>query len=749
LVHDALPAIIQKAAAPDSGPKNTEEILRTLSVELALFQGDLFSAAVLAEAINNIGDIKIRGEAHLAVLDACKDDQSWRGDFTARASFAGYEDTELIVKLLVKSLDTGRCAFTSFIADLKVRKPEIAQMRSPGDDLSVMDKIEEQSWLNDVSAALRYFKIPPTHVLTSDGKWNELLKSSLRKSGKIETALVLTEKRANYFLANNRIQPYPRSLRERLTSLMKPLHEVLQEENLDSTRSGLLTLAERLIVGHAIPNDEILSSMHCLGPKTREMMITIFDSCGTQYGRNVLDALSQTFPDSKELSQNQIKAVKALIETGFRGVSGETLQRFIRAYDDSPPLATLMVQLWKRAARIFTSPRSVPPDVKKDPLYAELLATAYRPGNSYFTMTTLRKYLDKAVDHDEHLKPYTFPREGWRLNLVATSESSSSQRVTEPEELVRRCFALLSDPAPINFEELGLKVLSGHFKDAPVEAVVGRLLYDYAPEELKRIQTEIAAAPDAAKRLSLLKELAEDSVAQAIDCCAEALTEKITLSKKVTKQVMTLLQFKKEREIDKGDLKKALVFGLNKVVDSLRKDITRRTKLSAQEGESLEDPILLLTKCDHSFFGRGAAALCTVEDVWSWNSDQYLQMNLLVPAEGRIYGNVQLNLFLDPENRPSIMARINISQNYKVATLAATVDAILGHFRTFARDNNLIAYVPENNCIVNLASNNGLIRDRMEAYWGKLHEVTVQVAEKEDYTVRKVHELLDEPLPPS
>lgn len=246
---------------------------------------------------------------------------------------------------------------------------------------------------------------------------------------------------------------------------------------------------------------------------------------------------------------------------------------------------------------------------------------------------------------------------------------------------------------------------------------------DYSEKRAYQLLTDLQEC------LSSLIEGSLDAIIPSLVGEAEADRNEFFIpSSKHERNIRQTLDLPENESLEKDDISYVLTQELGKVFRKEAKLVNKElAKIDSGAGEAAGSFGMYLSLSQAAFFGRAGAGLCTATDTGSWNDSKYLQMMMVDEGRGRIVGNIQLHLFKNKAGKASVLARINPTASF-VTKVDKDILAreMLRAVQTFAKDNNLVAYMPEQTSWHNL-SNRTTFAPNLQNYFGAGENTSVKI----------------------
>lgn len=527
-------------------------------------------------------------------------------------------------------------------------------------------------------------------------------------------------------------------------------HSAKEQENLEVGRLIRKT--------RALPSDALLGSIRLFDGEGRDFCRVLLLTYGDTFGAAIIKGLAEIAPrgqlpvaiEKKGYAiPHEIRgALGALLQTGFRGVSGTVLQEYLSLHSRSPHQALAWIKELQRGATLLLVGEDAAPEVMKQPYFAECVAAAYRPVG--MPLAEVRRLLNSgvAVSYQRHLDPFIFPREGYELVIGSRSEltltpnskldearlSATSQILIEAlksaeggEAETRKPFSMAKqvvlslhgDFARVRKGELMRELVRGSADPRP--AALGH--------KVAAILNRVRGVGEQHELAALLTELFGVVTNDMVEIVGPRVAPEIEHNSKVEGAMRRLLGMDSDRAVGVRQRNLATKAALLRIFDEERAMLKREMKkFATKSGGDRRELKVFLSKAAHAFFGRAGAGLCTARDSWSWANPNYLQMAIVDPGVARIVGNIQLHLFHSSQMGPAVLARVNPVQELVQATdPRVLVRGIAEVVDTFARANGRTAYFPEQDGHISLTNRHELV-PVLKRYFGKQETVSVRVS---------------------
>lgn len=503
-----------------------------------------------------------------------------------------------------------------------------------------------------------------------------------------------------------------------------------------------------------LPSQAIWKTFQYFGREVHPFLISILAEKGESFGTQVLDELRVIFEQRPQDLSQEMEIVKAFLGSGYRGFSARTYNAFHEAFNRSEIEARYLLDGWKRVSRKLLTGREVPDDLKADPLLVDFVIGAYRPahcigpteGAPAMSTSEVEELLDLGGSFQQHLLGFQYPRSGYPTCLAT---ETSNTLTAQAQERLQRCreFVNFEPNETVPREKAILQMV--RLLQGAVDEVDRKLLLAYltqsagADSDLRALVKECRSGSSDAGQLQQirnLKFLISDAFEEHLLSVICELAAEVPLSGKLEPRVRKALGIGPDEMITPQALTMLLSLESSKIFAKELSFLKAQEKLLCP-GKSGAYTVYV-SKAAHCFLARSSAALCTSHDTWSWRNPNYLQMTMVDNDGDRVAAVIQLHLFTDNKGKPSILARLSPTEAF-VGKVDKPVlaHALLSVVSSFARDNNLVPYLPEQGEYRMLTNRNSFVEALTAFYGEESQEVDLQVTGQKFQNIKKIYRL--------
>jgi hypothetical protein len=483
------------------------------------------------------------------------------------------------------------------------------------------------------------------------------------------------------------------------------------------------------------PTDNIGTSLLHFSRQDSDFLIGILKTYGATFGGSVLNQLTKIFPAESKLQDEQRRVISAFLSHGFRGLSPLSFSLYEQEWQQSPVKAERLMSSWKESEGKILNGTSIDPSQMQDPLFVELVYSAFRPAE--MTLEDTKNALLRNRDHNQHCIKFTAPTDGYHVTAnrstpdrhFATTHAlyqplqhliqAKSLDPLSPAELQNLLIrALLLDlVTPRNQRWRLLHSLCCNVKDETLADVFNDLHLLLSEDESSKPSLE-----QQLHGITLMSTLLEKTFPQMLeDALSDGVINKVTPKEnKLQQTTRRILRMGETSALAQSEIRLAIQVQLSKLFDDVIRALNaERRTIQRQINRNQMHLFLILTKNLPSYLGRASAHLCSAECDQSWASENFLQMNLVDKDKRRIVGNVQLHCFTDPNNQPAVLARINpTSSVLKLVDPQSLADSMIEALRNFCLQNNLGLYLPDQQHEEELLTNRTDFLVHLQAFYG-------------------------------
>mgnify|MGYP005725511227 CR=1 FL=1 len=487
-------------------------------------------------------------------------------------------------------------------------------------------------------------------------------------------------------------------------------------------------------------------------PESRGFLLQLVASHGEGFGSTICDGLRSIYADTTSLTVADQSKIKAFLETGFRGFSDSSFLRFCEAYERSPHEARELGQNWRAISDSILAGGEIAPDLRNDPMYIDLVYAAYIPIG--MSLHQVQELLSNVSGLQHHCDRWQHPAEGYQIEVGLRGELHlhMGEQFDVPALQTVRDTTLYTADAAVDQAQLATSIakallrgslthqeklqIFGFFKEHSSSSALRtacRFIESNALPRNPLPKTVDEIVPYFNKLLSL------DLLDVSKEFPPRIITE-VKLFGKLARRVRAMRGLKNDAKIKPTDLEQAILSMLFRSFEPERRILKReRQKIVTVGGAAPKQLRAFLTKAKHAYLGRAAAALCTATENRSWQSSDFLQIVFIDPEARRVAGNIQLHLFIDQQNRPAVLARLN-----PTLALSSQVDrkelahAMLTTVAGFAADNRLVPFLPTQTSFHELCNDDDFA-SVLQHYYGQEQQCHVRLTVKQ--WVNKIFEL--------
>jgi hypothetical protein len=531
---------------------------------------------------------------------------------------------------------------------------------------------------------------------------------------------------------------------ESLKSYDSLLAQLKTLPHLDEQHFYQISLLERVRRAGTIPENSVLRAFTLFDESSDAFVVEVLQQGGPSSGANIVEEMTRIYGKNGTIPDTDRAIIREFISSGFRGFSKTTLAAAKKEFAKSSDDGRRLLASWKDISTAILQGNPLPKDLEESPFYPNLIYAAYRPVD--LRVASVKEMLPTIPDNSHHLAPWKYPADGYPLQLVEMDEVR-----LKPNEAIDRD-ALRSIAAHIH----GVSVeQNGCSHDEFVQILVkasqrgidsinkGKLVTFLATQsqdirvqgtirELSRLLVEEMSPPQAAEAIEKMKTFYNVVYGDMLDVVLRSYFDggRLDLREQFKSRIRNILKLPSEADLSIEQIRETVRGELDKVWRLERTGLNRESrKFTSQIGTMHSEYRIYLSKTPSSFFGRAGAGLCTHDDMWSWDQENFLQMIMVDERRGAVIGNIQLHIFEAPDGNRAVLARLNPTEKFLLsANKKALATEMLGCVETFARENNLTPYLPGNGDHLHLLTNRESFSPLLEARYGERFKFDIKVS---------------------
>jgi hypothetical protein len=370
----------------------------------------------------------------------------------------------------------------------------------------------------------------------------------------------------------------------------------------------------------------------------------------------------------------------------------------------------------------------------------------------------VRKHLSEVSDWTTHLSTFKYPEEGYPIKLVELDEVHLKGQETLNLEALRATASLITDAfntkhtcSHDEFIQILVRASQRGIDSINKHKLTHFLAHNYpdprlhaAARDLTALSSDTVSPRRAFESIAQMKEFFDVVHGDMLDAALRDYFEggKLPLRDQFKARIRSILRIPTEQELSVSQIREVVRGEIDKVWRNERTLLNRESrKFTHQAGSMFADYRMYVTKSRASFFGRAGAGLCTADDTWSWDRSDFLQMVMVDDRKGRIVGNIQLHIFDAPDEKRSVLARVNPTEKFLLTVSGKTLAReMLRCVEAFAADNNLMPYLPHDGDHLHLLTNRESFAPFLKARYGEEFDHEVKVSSW--LTVTSVYRLI-------
>lgn len=533
--------------------------------------------------------------------------------------------------------------------------------------------------------------------------------------------------------------------------------ELEKDDELNATAKNNIMLLKKIRHAQCIPTNLLQRALDHFGADDYEFLFDIMHQGGSTIAEATCQLLLSTYKNECDIREIDQRIIQECIRLGFRGLSSSLLKNLRPVFEESVLEGRKAIKNYQELAGRILQGLPISEELERSPLYYGLVLQAFSPIG--MTEESVKNELKRVQDRSEHLERFSYPKEGYGVSLadkgrisLKSGEELDSEKLqaiadyfkVDEETKTLPSHLLLRKLLESGFDQLKPKELWETFKtltdDPRVEDVV---------KKLKNFEFETSTPKEQLEAISVISEalsvISYDAVMDiANSATVEGAENGLQITKKIANQTRRILRLPKNKNITRHELLIALDVQAQKLFKQEKLELSKEAKKFNQYIGNLKDRyVMYLSKSKPAYFGRAGAGLCTARETWSWNSETFLQMMLVDNNKNKIVGNIQLHLFTDNDGKKAVLARLNPTSTFlrKVdgKTLAGQMLKVV---RDFAKENNLVPYLPEQTYWHQL-TNRSSFAPHLTAFYGKTISSRIKITASR--TVTRAYKLLENP----
>jgi len=367
--------------------------------------------------------------------------------------------------------------------------------------------------------------------------------------------------------------------------------------------------------------------------------------------------------------------------------------------------------------QLFSS-KPMESDLSTD-LQAEIIYAAYKPPN--MALHAVRRLCDSVQDCSHHLDRFTFPEEGYVLDLHAKKDmklkdeseklpslnTANSTRVLYPSEKgiqqatkalcnIGRLRALES----IQIDDILIALQHDSFLGQSLRSAHQARTEDSQYRALVDLQEAmgIYLTDNLEGMLRSFFTVQKEHISKLIASLADSI-RKPKLHTALGKQCHIELDTSLDDTSLAAKVIALVILQKTKPLKEVQRDIANDlTKFVAEDGGSISADLpklrAIVSKNKASFFGKASAGICTDNDTELFHREDHFHINIIDDEKQICVGNVQAYI-MEHDGKPHLLLRgVNPSTNLlKEVDAGAFCEAVINIGKQFAEENNLAGVI--------------------------------------------------------
>lgn len=538
------------------------------------------------------------------------------------------------------------------------------------------------------------------------------------------------------------------------------VEEIKKLPTLSDDTTYNISLLERARRAGTLPEGDVLRAFTIFDESTDSFIVEVLQQAGPSAGANIVEEMTRVYRKKGTIPDADRTIIREFISSGFSGFSRASLRDAKKAFAKSPEIGRQLLASWKSASSAILHGTAIDKDLEEAPFFANLVYSAYRPVD--LTVQEVKDLLPTIPDNSHHLLPWRYPSTGYPIQLVELDELRLKPDETIDLNALRATAACITGgtSAPIacshdEFVQILVKAsqrgidsinkgklvgfLANHTADVRVQGTI---------REISQLLVENLSAQQAAEAIEKMKAFYTVVYGDMLDVALRAYFEggRLELRDQFKARIRAIRKLAPEAELTIEQIRHTVREELDKVWRHERTLLNRESKKFTNQIATMHAEYrIYLSKTRSAFFGRAGAGLCTHDDTWSWKQENFRQMIMVDERKSRIVGNIQLHIFTAPDEKRAVLARLNPTEKFLLTVSKKTLaTAMLSCVEIFARDNELVPYLPGDDDGQHLLTNRETFAPLLRARYGERFEHSIKVAGWLD--VKEICRLV--PLPP-